>query len=115
MIYENVAERLKQIASLGDDEIEAYEPFILLAISWVEKKAQGAADADVSMLEMLAAAKANYDASLAFGKEEVTSFKAGDLSITKRGSVSSAKELLESALSACSDFITAEGFAFRTV
>ena len=114
---DNVIAKLKAISSLGDDEIESFDFIISQCVSSVESRVKdGASDGD-ERLEMLCAAKANYDIALINdGGEDITSFSAGDLSISRNaGALSSAEKIYNSILADCTDIVLGEGFAFECV
>ena len=111
---QKVKECLSSISSLSADEIEQHESLVDNAVAVAEKEFKSE-ETDSSVL--FAAAKANYDIALALSMlDSVTSFKAGDISITEKGErLNSARALFENVLSDCSDTVSDAGFVFKTV
>lgn len=113
----NVKELVTQLSGLSDEELKGFNALIenifQSFISSIEDK-----DGDSSKAELLAAAKINYEIALTNSESDgVTSFKAGDVSITKRGraSAESAKALYLCVLKDCGEFAEDSNFDFRCV
>ena len=112
---DKIKENLKLIAELTDEETEKYLPLMEAKVS-VYANAE-ISEEDEQRLAMLAAAEVNYQIALASdGTGSVTSFKAGDVSITESNrSLDSAKTLAESMEKDCRDLAEDGSFVFRTV
>ncbi|MBQ7740586.1 MAG: hypothetical protein IJT65_05065 [Eubacterium sp.] len=111
----NVKQKLSQLSKIDVQELADFLALIENAASWVDARLIAS---DASKAELLAAAKANYDISLTkSGISGVTSFKAGDVSITRKSGeeFSGAKALFESILNDCSDILSDSAFDFRCV
>lgn len=111
---EDVNEALKFIGDYSEDEIKKYSRVIENAVLSI----CGTADnCDDERLIYLCAVKANYDIVLITGStDNVTSFTAGDVSITQGSTLTEhAKQLYMNALKDCSDLIKDSGFAFLGV
>ena len=114
---ENVKSRLKVLSSLSDEEIERYEAIITSCIFALEGRLAGDGKEGSERLELYAAAKANYHIALINDADgDVTSFSAGDLSISRNAdALVSAEKILKSLEEDCSDLIKGDGFAFECV
>ncbi len=106
---EEVKSCLKLFGDYSDEELEKYDVMIEEAAESVKDETEKAA--------MLAAARLNYKLALINGSGDgVTSFKAGDVSITQNdNSVEYAKSLFEQIAADCPELSDDSGFAFRTV
>lgn len=96
------------------EDIEKLNPIISNSVSVISKLVNSESYDDERAV-YLAAVKANYDISLISNGDDVTSFAAGDVKITKGNSHDSAKKLLDGAMSDASDLINDNGFAFLGV
>lgn len=75
-------------------------------------------EVDEALLEYFVATKTNYQIALASGDGEISSFKAGDVSVTSStdgNAVKNAKALFDDAYSAISHLIADNGFCFKGV
>ena len=107
---------LSVLSGKTEEELASLSLIINNAISVVAELADGE-NLNCERLIFLAAAKANYDISLASNcSDGITSFRAGDISITQsRESISCARAILDDAMKNASDIISDNGFAFLGV
>lgn len=114
--FDEVRNILKSLGDLSDEELDTYSMVINNCVYTVSSHIKSETEND-ERISYLAAAKANYEIALArSGSDRVTTFKAGDVSISESDSfIEYAKELFESAKHDCSDLISDEGFAFLGV
>lgn len=112
---ERVKAILCSLSSRSIEELEQYEPIVKNAVNIASRLVCEDAHGD-DRAEYFAATKANYDISLASNCDGVTSFSAGDVSISQ-GSNShlNAKAMLDDAMKNASDIISDNGFAFLGV
>lgn len=109
-----VAEQLAAITTLTQAELEAYSGIIAAAAAAFD----GSSDEQVNaQLALVAAARANYMIALAKeGEDNITSFKAGDISITEsNNAVSAAQALMEELESTAVNATQNSGFVFQAV
>lgn len=113
---EDVKALLIVIGDYDSEQIQKYQQLLENAISIVGKMADESDHAD-SRIVYLAAAKANYDIKLIEScSGSVSSFTAGDVSITENANaVDNSKQLLNSAIADASTLIIDKGFAFLGV
>ncbi len=113
---DDVKKRLKPLCDLSDEELDTYSSIIKNCIFTVMSQTKAGAEDD-ERISHFAAAKANYEIALVrSGADRVTSFKAGDVSISESGNFTEyAKALFESAKLDCADLISDKGFAFLGV
>ena len=106
----------EQLAAIAGAEIAGdvrFTPLLTQAASLYESSGDVEADA---RLALLAAAKANYWIALSGdGNAQVTSFKAGDVSITESTDASASAWQLLQTLENDSGISGSTGFVFRTV
>lgn len=106
---------LSSLSSTEVDDLEHYSPIIKNAVA-VASKLVDEADHSDERVEFLAAAKANYDICLISSCDAVTSFSAGDVSITQGANGrEGAKAILDDAMKNVADIISDNGFAFMGV
>lgn len=105
------------ISSCSSEAAEEFSVIIENAVSFVQDIIRDESSQSDSKVIFLAAAKANYDLALIQGeKDGITSFSAGDISISKSSSsAENAKLLFENAKSDCAALISDNGFVFRGV
>lgn len=104
--------------TLGCDEAQAdqYESYINNALAFVDAMLQSDEDENDIRVVTLCAMKAYYQIILTQENDGIVSFKAGDVSYTKKEtSVSRAKELLRAAEENCSGLVYGGSFAFKAV
>lgn len=113
---DRVEDILRAVCDYNDGDIERYSAIIEAAVSSAEKKAADESLHSDERIVMLAAAQANYSVCLAAGADDITSFTAGDISLS-RGSdaLSRAKLFLQQAQEQCASIISDSGFAFIDV
>lgn len=105
----------KTMAQIDDDDVDNYFAVIKNAVNVVSNLVDLDYHGD-SRAVYLASAKANYDFSLLqFGNDNITSFAAGDVKITKGSNRNSAKLLLDEAMKNAHSIICDNGFAFLGV
>lgn len=103
------------LSSMENAELEAFAPIISNAVFVTSTLIDEAHHSD-ERAEYLAAAKANYNICLASKCDDVTSFSAGDVSISQSGTgLSSAKAILDEATNNVAGIINDNGFAFLGV
>ena len=110
---DEVKEALEEISGLDSDTLDGFSVLIQNAVASAD--AQFEEDSDLAV--MYAAAKANYDISLALNSQDkITSFAAGDVKITEDNQrLESAKALYESIIGDCTGTVSDNGFVFKTV
>lgn len=109
---------LKNVMGMSEEETRRFEPIIKSASAYIEKLLISYAERNTVPAVHLCAARAYYQILLLKQEEEVTSFKAGDVSYTRASSaLDNARKLYESALQQCSGMIKngETGFAFKVV
>jgi hypothetical protein len=115
MSIDDILNSLSLIGNYSEDEVEKYRSFAeknLMLVGNVEIHDE----ADWVRLDYLVAAKTNYEIALMkAGESNVTSFTAGDVSITESDSVNTAREIYYSALADASDLVGDNGFEFRSI
>lgn len=112
-----ICNELKSIAALDSSELEKYKSCAESAAAYVAALLKDAEHENDSRIVHLCAVRALYQITLLkdFG-DDVTSFKAGDVSYTKGGScIAQARELLAQAVLECGTLIRCTGFAFEAV
>ena len=115
MIDENlVAESLNLLGGFDDEAVRRYKPIIDAVLAEVSDAAVDDAQENDPRLAQLAAAKA-YAVICAAENDDVTSFSAGDVSLTVRSASENAKAYLDAALSGCTGLLKDSGFAFMSV
>lgn len=106
---------LSALASKTADELEQYSPIISNAVAVISRLVDECNHSD-ERVEFLAATKANYDICLISSCDDVTSFSAGDVSITQGANGKEcAKAILDDAMKNVADVISDNGFAFMEV
>lgn len=115
--YSLVKEQLKKLMDCDDSQAQSYESYINNAISCVTPSLINQEDENDVRIVFLCAAKACYQINLTkFSNDDITSFKAGDVSYERdTSSLPNAKTLYEMALNDCASMIDKDPFAFRTV
>jgi hypothetical protein len=105
------------LGNYSDEELEKYAALIENAVSVASSMLKDESMSKESKAIYLASAKANYDMALAMtGGDNVTSFKAGDVSISECSAfVENAKAIFEEAKVHCASLIKDECFAFLGV
>lgn len=116
MNTENILEILCTIGNMSADEAKKYTALVKTNLLPFANKNYG--EVDEALLEYFVATKTNYQIALASGDGEISSFKAGDVSVTSStdgNAVKNAKALLDDACSAISHLIADNGFCFKGV
>lgn len=116
MNVDNVMAALELISPMPDDMLDRARS--LAIINFTPYENINLDKSDEGKLALYLAAKTNYQLCLADFNEGISSFKAGDVSISKSGpSLESAKALLDTTLKDASHIVIAndEGFAFMEV
>lgn len=114
MTMEEVIELLRIISDFSDEEIDKYHPFI--EIHFAKYKNAVFLDGDKERMLVLVAAKIYYEISKMQANSNISSFKAGDITITSpNADIERAKSIYLSALENASDLVEDIGFAFRSV
>lgn len=111
---ERVMQILVEITGLKEVELEPYFLIISNAVNVTSMEIDEACHKQDRVIHY-AAAKANYAISLVKDDDGISSFSAGDVSITKNNQNNSAKRFLEEAEKSVSDIIVDKGFAFLGV
>jgi len=96
------------------EELEQYSSLIENSVSLVESNLKDSTFCSDARIVYLAAARANYHISLLGETGGVSSFKAGDVSLTV-GGTQSAKAIFEEAKRDSASLITDNGFVFMGV
>ena len=112
-----VKESLKLLAGFNDEETEKYMPVLNAAVASVSAMLKDDADENDPRVIQLAAAKA-YCAICRSASESggITSFSAGDVSLTMKDSAADdSKAYLAAALADCEELIKDSGFAFLSI
>ncbi|WP_297131022.1 hypothetical protein [uncultured Eubacterium sp.] len=116
MKTENILEILCTIGRMSDDEAKKYVSLVKInSRPFADKEYD---EGDEALLEYFVAAKTNYQIALASYDSEISSFKAGDVSVTSTpdgNAVKNAKALLDDAYSTISHLVADKGFYFRGV
>lgn len=112
---ENVNDILKSVGDYSDDQLKKYRKVVDNAVSVINSMTES--QGSNSKIDYLCALKANYDIVLLSASEDnITSFTAGDVSITQGTDlIAFAKQLYTNALNDCADLIKDNGFAFLGV
>lgn len=113
---ENVKKIVESIGGFDNCEIDNYDVLIQNAIATVCSQIKDDTDSGNSRIEMLVAAMVNYQLAIITSNDDVSSFKAGDISFTQNTEkVKNAKQLLDNAKENAFDLIIDNGFAFLGV
>ncbi|MFR5875371.1 MAG: hypothetical protein ACLUFN_02650 [Eubacterium sp.] len=114
---DDVKDAMAALGNYNDDKLERYSALIECAASVVSSMLKEESLCKDSRAIFLAAAKANYDAALSSScADRVTSFTAGDISISEStSSVDNAKALFDDAKLNCALLIVDDSFAFLGV
>lgn len=115
--YNDVKNELACIMRCNEDELEQYDSIISSAIECISFKLCDEEKLGEGSVIHLCAARAYLEIMLSSTDEDVTSFKAGDISFTRNTStLENARELYSMALDACSPLLKSGGsFAFKVV
>lgn len=109
---EGVRATLCALTGLDNAELDCFLPIINNAILATEGLVDEENHSD-ERVEYLAGAKANYEIQLASANDNVTSFSAGDVSLTQSANgASNAKTILDEAMKNVANIICDNGFAF---
>lgn len=117
MNQEKVQDLLQQISGMTEEETAAYSKVTELACARAEAQLKHSGDADDARTLAYAAAMAYYMICLCEdAKNDITSFTAGDISITGNASrTEAARQLLQTAEKNCAGMLQAGAFAFMGV
>lgn len=114
--YSLIENELIHIFHCDTEKLEEYEPYInhsAVCISAILKDIHSEND---SRIVRLCAAKAYYQIVLAETDDDITAFKAGDISYTRAStSAAKAKALLDAAMKDCNDLVKSTNFSFTAV
>lgn len=117
-----IKNELKAIMNCTDDEIEKYNSLIEGTASYVASLLSDLENENSSQIVYLCASRVYYQILLINQSDDVTSFKAGDVSFTRDTSaLENSKDLYNLALEQCRDFIadnnklSKDNFAFKAV
>ncbi len=112
---ENVKSLVKTIGGYEDNELDRFDILIENIIDTLNSQLKNPSYCNDARIEMLAATTVNYQLVIV-ENDGVTSFKAGDLSVTQSGyAAMNAKTLLDNAKENATDLIIDSGFAFLGV
>lgn len=116
MSVDDTLSLLKSISSLDDEETDRFLPILKKNYYCYCDNVSLDTVADENRLMYFVAAKTNYEIMLIKNSESsVTSFTAGDVTVTESGGVSVAKDIYESARCDVSNIIGDNCFAFLDV
>lgn len=115
--YSLVKEQLKALINCDEEQAQSYECYINNAISCITPCLKSTLDENDARVVLLCAVKAYYQISLTDASgDDITSFKAGDVSFERDTSaLPKIKALYDMALEDCAPLLSRDGFAFRTV
>ena len=116
MNTEKVLEILRAIGNFTEDEVKKYSSLVEINMHPFAENEYD--ESDEALLEYFVATKTNYQIALASGDREISSFKAGDVSITSSTNgiaVKNAKALLDDACASISHLVADKSFYFREV
>lgn len=116
MNTEKVLEILRAIGNFTEDEVKKYSSLVEINMHPFAENEYD--ESDEALLEYFVATKTNYQIALASGDSEISSFKAGDVSITSSTNgyaVKNAKALLDDACASISHLVADKSFYFREV
>ena len=116
MNTKKVLEILCSIGNFADDEVNKYAS--LVEINMLPFAENEYNESDEALLEYFVATKTNYQIAIASGNSEISSFKAGDVSITSStdgNAVKNAKALFDDACASISHLVADKSFYFREV
>lgn len=116
MNTEKVLEILRAIGNFTEDEVKKYSSLVEINMHPFAENEYD--ESDEALLEYFVATKTNYQIALASGDSEISSFKAGDVSITSSTNgiaVKNAKALLDDACASISHLVADKCFYFREV
>lgn len=107
-----VMQRIRLFTAYDEQQLEKMTPLACGAAAYVENRIRGGADRCDDRLVTLAAAKAIYDFSLLDGGERLSSFKAGDVSLSFPDGARDAGRFYSSALECAQALLEPDAFAF---
>lgn len=117
-----IKKELKAIMNCEDEEIEKYSSLIEGTASYVDSLLSDSENENSPQIVYLCASRAYYQILLVNQSDDVTSFKAGDVSFTRDTSaLENSKDLYNLALEQCGEFISSDNklskdnFAFKAV
>lgn len=114
--YRLVENELVLILHCDAEKLGEYEPYINNAAACISTHLKDIKTENDSRIVRLCAAKAYYQIVLSENEDDITSFKAGDVSYTRASSsVTRARAILDAAKSDCSDLIKNSSFSFVAV
>lgn len=116
MNTEKVLEILRAIGNFTENEVKKYSSLVEINMHPFAENEYD--ESDEALLEYFVATKTNYQIALASGDSEISSFKAGDVSITSStngNAVKNAKALLDDACASISHLVADKSFYFREV
>ncbi|MDE5985390.1 MAG: hypothetical protein K2H13_09070 [Eubacterium sp.] len=114
--YSLVENELVHILHCDAEKLGEYESYINNAVACISSHLKDIKNENDSRVVRLCAAKAYYQIVLSNNEDDITSFKAGDVSYTRSlSSVTRAMAILDAAKSDCSALIKSSSFSFVAV
>lgn len=115
--YNLVRSRMLNDFHYSEEELDGYSSFLNHAIAGVHSIIKDDKYSDDTRIVNLCAIKAHYQIILTSeAQDDISSFKAGDISYTRDASgASRVKSLLDSAMHDCSDLVVSGRFSFKAV
>lgn len=115
-----IKDELSSVMKLDDSEIEDSEQIITAAAQYIFSVLKNKENENDSSIVHLCAARAYYQILLISQRDDITSFKAGDVSFSRASSdLENAQRLYELALEQSSELLNSSGstnaFAFKAV
>lgn len=113
---ERVKALVKSLGGYDDSELEEFSEIILTSVQCAQQQIKDEGQHSNPLVEMLAAAMANYQLAIINMGDGVTAFTAGDVSINQSAdSIKNARLLLDEAKENVAELIADRGFAFLGV
>lgn len=113
---ERVNSLVKSLGGYDDSELEKFSEIILTSVQCAQEQIKDESQHSNPLVEMLAAAMANYQLAIINMGDGVTAFTAGDVSINQSADgIKNAKLLLDEAKENVTELIADRGFAFLGV
>jgi hypothetical protein len=114
--YTQIKDRLALLTGCDAAELEQYESVIEDSADYVLSVLNDSKDFTEPAVQELCAARAYLKIAVCRQTDDVVSFRAGDVSFTKKSSdIDKARELYSLAQSAAAEYITDGTFAFKAV
>lgn len=113
---ERVKGLVKSLSGYDDSELEEFSEIISTSVQCAQQQINDEGQHSNPLVEMLAAAMANYQLAIINMGDGVTAFTAGDVSINQSAdSIKNARLLLDDAKENVAELIADSGFAFLGV